>query len=382
MSGINGNGLKGIVPDKLRSFAKRETVFLISLLAALVSFLFTPPSAAMFRCIDYKVLSCLFCLMASVAGARKAGVLDVFASRLVRMSGSVRALGGILVFGTFFSSMAITNDVALITFVPLSLIVLSQVPDRRVRVTVIVLQTIAANMGSALTPIGNPQNLFLYSYYGVTLSRFLAETGIIVAASALLLACSLAFLPGIRLDRRTASNAFMIDGKRAIVYGILFLVTVFGVFGFLDYRPVLVIILAVVFVIDRRMLLSLDYGLLGTFVCFFIFIGNIQVIQALKDFLSGVVGGHPLVSGIVTSQVISNVPAAILLSGFTSSAGDLIRGVSIGGLGTIIASLASVISFKFYAHSYPEETFGYLAVFTAWNLVFMAVLFMVTVMAF
>lgn len=381
MSDINGNRFKGLV-GTLRSFAKRETVFLLSLTAALVSFLFEPPSAVLVECIDYKVLSCLFCLMAAVAGARKAGVLDVFASRLVRLSSSVRALGGMLIFGTFVSSMAITNDVALITFVPLSLIVLSRIPDSRVRITVIVLQTIAANMGSALTPIGNPQNLFLYSFYGLSLSRFLGETAVVVAASAVLLAVSLGVLPAMRLDGRTDSNTFHIDGRKSIAYGVLFLLAVTGVFGILDYRLVLVVITVSVFAVDRRLLATLDYGLLGTFVCFFIFIHNIQGIQELKVFLSDAVGRHPLLSGVAVSQCISNVPAAILLSGFTQSAGDLIRGVSIGGLGTIIASLASVISFKFFAHSYPAETFRYLAIFTVWNVVYMAILLAVTVIVF
>lgn len=381
MSDDDGNRFTGLVAT-WRSFAKRETVFLLSLMAALVSFFFEPPSAALAGCIDYKVLSCLFCLMASVAGARKAGVLDVFASRLVLLSGTVRALGAMLIFGTFVSSMAITNDVALITFVPLSLIVLSRIPDSRVRITVIVLQTIAANMGSALTPIGNPQNLFLYSFFDLPLSVFLGETAIVVAVSAILLAISLRVLPAIRLDGRTATSTFLIDGKRAIAYGVLFLLAVAGVFGLLDYRLVLIVIAASTFIIDRRLLATLDYGLLGTFVCFFIFIHNIQGIQELKGFLSDAVGKHPLVSGIAVSQCISNVPAAILLSGFTQSAGDLIRGVSIGGLGTIIASLASVISFKFFAHSYPAETFRYLAVFTVWNVAYMAILLAVTVMIF
>lgn len=382
MSNTKRINYPSLIIGNLRTFARKETVFLISLGAALVSFLLVPPSLALFRCLDYKVLACLFCLMSSVAGARKAGVLDVFASRLVRMSGSVRSLGGLLVFGTFFSSMAITNDVALITFIPLSLIVLSGVPDRKVRVTIIVLQTIAANMGSSLTPIGNPQNLFLFSRYDISLQGFLAETGTIVAASGLLLAGSLAFLPDRKLDKRSVSDSFAINITHASVYGVLFIVTVMGVFGVVDYRPVLVLLVITVLVLDRKILSTLDYGLLGTFVCFFVFIGTMQEIPELRSILSRVVGEHPLASGIVSSQFISNVPAAILLSGFTSSAGDLLRGVSIGGLGTIIASLASVISFKFYTRSYPDETVSYLVCFTKWNLCFIVALLTVTVIVF
>ena len=360
----------------IRSRAKRETVLLISLAAALSTLFFVPPSTAMARHIDWKVLACLYCLMAAVGGAKNSGVFSVAASHLARLSGSTRSLSGTLVVITFFSSMAITNDVALITFVPLSLLVLAGTPRPMTRILTIVLQTVAANLGSSLTPIGNPQNLFLFSRYGMSLSAFVAETAGIVAIGGALLVVSLGAIRKEPVVYRIPADKVPVDIPRSIAFGALFLASVMVVFGTLPFVPVCVAATVTVAVFDRRLARTLDYGLLLTFVCFFVCTGNLGDIPGVSSFLTSVASKRPLATGILASQAISNVPAAILLSDYTNESGELIRAVSIGGLGTLIASLASVISFKFFARERPGETSKYLIVFSVVNAAYLVILWL------
>lgn len=362
----------------MKSRVKRETVFLISLMAALMTLFFVPPSLNMTRHIDWKVLACLFCLMVAVGGVRNAGVLSVAASRLARLSKSTRSLSATLVFLTFFTSMAITNDVALITFIPLSLIVLAETPRPMTRILTIVLQTIAANIGSSLTPIGNPQNLFLFSRYDLSLYSFFAETAGIVLVGGLLLCMSLFAIRRDPVVYRIPVDAAPVVVSHAVAFGLLFIASVLAVFGILPFVPVSIVSALTILMLDRRLARTLDYGLLLTFVCFFVCTGNLGEIPSVASFLTSVVDKHTLATGILASQIISNVPAAILLSGYTSDAGSLVRAVSIGGLGTLIASLASVISFKFFARNRPFETMKYLGVFSAINAIYLGVIWIIT----
>ena len=359
----------------ITSFVQKEIVLVIAFFVAAVSMIFVHPSREYFNYMDWKVLACLFSLMIVVAGLRKTGIFDIAAVMLTRYAINIRSISAILILITFFISMAVTNDVALITFVPFALLLLHNVDNPRTRITVITLQTIAANIGSSLTPFGNPQNLYLFSYYHITPSGFFFAIGPVVLSGGLLLAASLLVIPKTRYSSTHGGANHEISNHHIIIYLSLFLLSVLAVFRIFDYRIVTAVVAVVVLIFDRRLFSRIDYSLLFTFVGFFIFIGNLQQIESVNRFLTGVLGKNVLFVSVLTSQAISNVPAAILLSRFTSDVGSILRGVSIGGMGTIIASLASVISFKFFVHERPKESMRYLLIFTIWNILFLVFLY-------
>jgi Na+/H+ antiporter NhaD/arsenite permease-like protein len=362
---------------RIATFAKKDAVLIIALACACVSSIFVPISLSYLEYIDWKVLSCLFCLMAVVAGLRGLGVFDIAAVATSRFASGARKIGLILIGLTFFLSMAITNDVALITLVPFSLIMLKNVARARTRMTVIALQTIAANVGSSLTPVGNPQNLYLFSHYGMDASAFFSGIFPIVGVGGALLVAAVFTIPNepVRNDIGSHNHAFR--AIPACVYAVLFTAAVLSVFRILPFIPVTIAVIAAVIIMDRKILLRVDYSLLLTFVGFFIFIGNLQSIESIREFLVTLSSGDITLVSAVASQFISNVPAALLFSRFTDDPVGLLRGVSIGGLGTLIASLASVISYKFFCAERKEESLAYLGVFTVWNVGFLAVLYAV-----
>ena len=362
---------------RAQRFFFRETVLCIALAAAAVSMFFVPPSAAYAGYIDWKVLSCLFCLMSVVAGLRASGAFEILASSILRFAGNARSLAAILVITTFFVAMAITNDVALITFVPFALLLMRNGVSWRTRAHIITLQTIAANVGSSLTPVGNPQNLYLFAHYHMPTRQFFSGILPIVLAGFALLILGFAHIKPKPIYAQHTGHNFSLKKKRFFVFIALFILSVLTVFRVLDYRLVTALVIVSVLVLDRELLLRVDYSLLFTFVGFFIFIGNLQQIEAVRSLLTGLVGKNVVLVSALASQCISNVPAAILLSRFTHDSVGLLRGVSIGGMGTIIASLASVISFKFLSHEHPSEAFKYLAIFTKWNILFFIVLYLV-----
>ena len=279
----------------------------------------------------------------------------------------------VLVFAPFFFSMVVTNDVSLITFVPFALIVLKSAGLERLVIPTVVLQTLAANLGSMLTPIGNPQNLYLFNSSGMSFGQLVLIMLPYVALSGAGLLAALFFFKSapVQVVEVTSSlgNAFSLGWPAAF-----FVVCLLGLF---DVIPTLIIAAAVLvflLIVDRKTLCAVDYSLLGTFVALFIFIGNIGNIPAFRDFLSSVIHGHEELVAVLASQVMSNVPAALLLSGFSSEWGALIVGCNIGGLGTLIASMASLISYKFVARDYPAWRLKYLLQFTVYNVCFLAVL--------
>jgi len=374
--------LKATPAGRIRLFLKNETVLAIASFAAVVSMFRTPPSAAYFGYIDWKVLSCLFCLMAVVSGLRRTGLIDRAAASMTRFCGSVRKMAAILVGTVFFVSMAITNDVALITFIPFSLILMKDIKRPQSRMTIITLETIAANIGSSLTPVGNPQNLYLFSFYGMNGPAFFAAIFPVVAAGGLLLFASVFILRNEKMQGASAGANYTTDRRLVFLYLALFALSVVAVFGFLDYRAVLVVVAVTIFIADRTIFRRIDYSLLFTFIGFFIFIGNLQEIESVSRFLTRMVALNPMLVASLASQAISNVPAAILLSRFTGDAGALLRGVSIGGMGTIIASLASVISYKFFAREYPADSLRYLGIFSAWNILFFLLLYSAAILMY
>lgn len=282
----------------------------------------------------------------------------------------------------FFSSMVITNDVTLITFVPFTILVLRMSGRVERILKLIVLETIAANLGSMATPIGNPQNLYLYSISDLTAGEFM-QAVIPYAGLSFVLLVVVVFVgkdePLLDVsvkdeqEKRAGRKAGRVLGH-AVPLLILLILCLLVVFRILPYQPVLICVILVILVINRKLYLSVDYFLLLTFLCFFVFIGNMKRIPQVSELLVSVVQGRELLTGILTSQIIGNVPAAILLSGFSSDFSALLTGVNLGGLGTLIASLASLISFKFFVKEYPDQKGTFMKVFTIWNLLFLLAL--------
>ncbi len=359
--------------DKVREFIKRELVLVIAACAAIASCFFVPPDGGYLAYIDFRTLALLYCLMTVVNGFRKAGLFDSLAQTLCRKAANVRAIGLLLVLLSFFSSMLITNDVALLTFVPFALIVLGMAGCEEAAVHIIVLQTVAANLGSMLTPVGNPQNLYLYSRYDFSFADFIKATFPVWALSLVLVALMCLLLPRKKAEL-TLGGTEKPDGRSLVVYAVLFAVCLLTVLRVIPWPVMLAAVVLVLLIFDRRMLLKSDFMLLLTFVAFFIFAGNLARIDAVNALLRRVLLGRVYWTGVALSQVISNVPAALLLSGFTDEAKELLLGVDIGGLGTPIASLASLISLKLYSRSKGARTGRYVIEFIAVSVVLLALL--------
>jgi Na+/H+ antiporter NhaD/arsenite permease-like protein len=362
----------------VKAFFGKETVFCISFILAIVSMFIVRPDAEYINYPDYRTLSLLFCLMIIVAGFQALGVFTSLGNVFLNKAGSRKKLSVILVMLCFFASMIITNDVALITFVPFTIMMSKMIGPQRHIIKLIVLETVAANLGSMATPIGNPQNLYIFSYSGISGGEFL--TAVLPYAGLSLIILVIVSMIGrdepliavsVQQDKKRPSKSIV---KASVPYLALLIICLLVVFRVIHYLPALICVAAVVFIINRRLFASVDYFLLLTFLCFFVFIGNIKRIPQVDSLLASVIGGRELITGVIASQGISNVPAAILLSGFTDDFPALLTGVNIGGLGTLIASLASLISFKFYSREYPETKGKYLRSFTIWNVIFLAVL--------
>ncbi|MBP3603073.1 MAG: anion permease [Lachnospiraceae bacterium] len=356
------------------AFCKKETVFVIAVLIAIVSAFFVMPSMEYLGYLDYKVLALLFCLMIIVAGLKEQGTFTYLGERLAGKVKNSRQMCLLLVLLCFFSSMFITNDVALLTFVPfaIELLYLAGLEDKCIKV--VVLQTIAANLGSMFTPVGNPQNLYLYGVSGMGILEFLLfMLPLTVLSLGMLLVVILmekpkAVVTGIQEEEVVP------DKKKVLIYAALFVICLLTVIRILPWQVSLAIVSVAIFIVDRKLFSKVDYCLLGTFVGFFIFVGNMQNIPAISEMLQRLLYGRELILSVLASQVISNVPAAMLLSGFTENYREILYGVNIGGLGTLIASLASVISYKLYGECKNAQRGKYMGVFTAYNLVFLAVL--------
>lgn len=355
------------------SFVRRETVLSVALLLALVSAFFVPPSAEYIGYIDWDTLALLFSLMAVMKGYQKAGLFVVLANCLLRRAHTSRALMAVLVFLPFVTSMVVTNDVALITFVPFGLLVLRMAGQERQVVPLVVLQTLAANLGSMLTPMGNPQNLYLYAKSGMGFWALCALMLPYVAVSAVCIAAAVM----LRRASPVATVAVPVKlsgAKSLVVYTIGLALCMLGLFDIVPPLMVALVTAVYMFAADRSLLGAIDYSLLGIFAAFFIFIGNISGIDVFRSFLSGVLTGHVELAAVLASQVTSNVPAALLLSGFTTEWNGLIIGCNLGGLGTLIASMASLISYKAVTREYPQQRGRYFLSFTASNVVLLALL--------
>ena len=385
---------------KVKDFFKKETVCCIAFLLAVISMCFVVPSKNYISYIDFRVLALLFCLMAVVRGFSSIGVFTRLGTMLLTHVHSLRMLSALFIFLCFFFSMLITNDVALITFVPFTILVLSMAEQKKFLIPVIVLETIAANLGSMLTPLGNPQNLYLYTISGLSIGAFVRIMLPYSFVSAILLLIFILFLPKDTVSTATAANTanstntvtasntsnVICEAVKArknprilfTAYLILFLLCLLTVLHILPYQIMFLLVLTGFLLLDYRVLKDVDYFLLLTFLCFFIFIGNMKQISLVHELISKLLVHHEVLMGIGASQIISNVPAAILLSGFTDDYSALLIGVNLGGLGTLIASLASLISFKFYTNSNGNDTRRFLGIFTIYNVIFLGVLFVLS----
>lgn len=359
---------KGV--EKVRDFMKKEAVLCIALGLAILSVFWQPVDKEYMEYIDWNTLMLLFCLMAAMAGFQRLGIFQKTGDFLLGAVKNTRSLLLILCFLPFFFSMLITNDVALITFVPFGMIVLQMCKKERFVIPLVVLQTIAANMGSSLTPIGNPQNLYLYSQSGAAVGDFLLWMLPYTLVTGICIGLAVLFQKKEKVEyRHQKSNA--VWGKKRkfyfVSYVVMFLCCLASVSKILPPMALFFLVLVFLLVADRKILCCIDYALLGTFVAFFIFIGNLGRVPAFRDFFAGILTGHETLAGVVSSQVISNVPAALLLSGFTDKWESLVVGTNLGGLGTLIASMASLISYKQMVRQYPSLKGKYFLYFTLGN---------------
>ena len=365
--------MKQTLLRRAAAFCKQEAVLCVAAVLAAASMALEPPSAAYLGYIDWDTLAMLFSLMAVMKGFQHGGLFVWLGNRLLRYTNTTRKLLFALVFLPFVCSMVITNDVSLITFVPFALIVLHMAGQDWLVVPLVVLQTAAANLGSMLTPMGNPQNLYLYTRSGMSFGALVGLMLPYVLASAICLAvlifrCDSAPIAPVSVQSKLAPP------RTLAVYAAGFALCLLALFDVVPTLAVLGVVAVFLLFYDRRVLAAVDYALLGTFAAFFVFIGNLGAVPAFRAFLAGILAGHVVPVAVLASQVISNVPAALLLSGFTADWPALIVGCNLGGLGTLIASMASLISYKLVAQNSPGRRSAYLGWFTACNVGMLALL--------
>lgn len=354
-------------------FIKKEIVLVVALTLAIITSFISPPKISY---IDFKVLVLLFNLMIVVAAFNDLKILDSIAIKLLKKCKSYTSISMALVFITFVSSMIVTNDVALITFVPLSIVIAKKANINVLKI--VIFQTLAANLGSSLTPMGNPQNLFIYSFYNLSPVDFFNITLPIIVLSIIFLL--VVILKDKKLNLNLELDEIKIDNKRdSVLFTILFLIILLSVFHLIDYKITLLITISMVFILNKKLFSKVDYSLLITFIGFFIFVGNISTMDSVRSFMEGILssGKSTFISSVVASQFISNVPATMLLSGFTEYFKELLLGVNIGGMGTLIASLASVISYKIYISEFNNSD-NYLKTFTLYNVIGLIVFIPIT----
>ena len=346
-------------------FVKTNAVLTVAFVAALISSLIVPPDSAYLGYFDVKTLSCLFCVLAVVCAFKNINFFYILACKIVESLGNLRLAVIALVYITFIGSMLIANDMALLTFLPLGYFILSSTGKEKYMAFTFIMQNIAANLGGMLTPFGNPQNLYLYSKFNIPNDEFvyIMLPPFLISIGLITICCM--FVKKVPLELMEEKSSF--DMKRAVQYLVLFALAIAIVFRGIPYWIGLIIIPAVLIFLDRKALIMVDYPLLLTFVCFFIFSGNMSRIEAVRYLFSFLLEKNTLLFSVISCQFISNVPSSILLSQFTENYRDLLVGVNIGGTGTLIASLASLITFREYTKHNPEKSLYYIGIFSAFN---------------
>ena len=378
MKGTHGAAAEGAraqnkAAKALLHFARKNVVMLIALVAAVITMFFVPVDRAYLGYFDFRTLTCLFCVLAVVSALRNIYFFYTLARRVVTLFKTTRKSVLALVYITFIGSMLIANDMALLTFLPLGYFVLHTTKKEKYMAFTFIMQNIAANLGGMLTPFGNPQNLYLYSRFEIPNLEFMKIMAPpFVFAVLLITLCCIVFVKSepLALD----GMEMKLNHRRTALYLALFALSIVIVFRGIPYWIGLIVIPAVLLFADRKALAMVDYPLLLTFVFFFIFAGNMARIAPVRTFVSGLLNRNVLLVSTLSCQFISNVPSAVLLSQFTQNYADLLVGVNIGGVGTLIASLASLITFREYLHHNPGKTWRYVRTFSAFNFGFLALL--------
>lgn len=370
---------------KIFEFIKQEAILIVACVLAVISMFFVIPDEKYFEYIDFRTLGILFSLMALMAGFQNMGIFEEISRKLLNKVKNIRQLVVMLTLLCFFFSMIITNDVALITFVPFTFVLfdmLGQAEEKKWLIPVVILQTIAANLGSMLTPIGNPQNLYLYGKSGMAFEKFILLMLPYTVLSLVMLLISSFAIGTFGNKRITVSLTTKSKEKntcKVMMYVALFCICILAVLRVLSVSIAFAVTLCAIMIFDRKVLKKVDYSLLLTFVGFFIFIGNMGRLPMFSSLLQKYISGNEVITAVLTSQVVSNVPAALLLSNFTDNLPALIVGTNIGGLGTLIASMASLISYKFIAQKKNISKGKYLIFFTVGNIIFLAALMLLYV---
>ena len=359
----------------LAAFVKKNIVMVVALTAAVITSFIVPPDGAYLGYFDFKTLSCLFSVLAVVCALKNINFFYMLARKVVKRFKTVRWSIIALVYITFIGSMLIANDMALLTFLPLGWFVLSSTGQEKHAALLFILQNCAANLCGMITPFGNPQNLYLFSYYGLSVKMFFSAMLLpFILSAVLILLCCLMF-PKDRLSVPEAQAT--VDPRRAAVYGGLFCLAVAMVLRLVPYVLGLTVIVLALWFLDRHALKTVDWGLLATFAAFFTFSGNLARMEAVRVLFARLLTHGTMLTSALTCQIISNVPAAILLSRFTQDARGLLVGVNVGGAGTLVASLASLITFREYTRRVPDGGKSFLLLFSGISFAFLTILLIV-----
>ena len=365
------------IKAKFLSFASKNIVLVIAATLALVSCFIVKPNSKYIEYFDFKTLTCLFCTLAVICALKNIRFFTITAKKIVSLTGNTRTLSLALVYITFIGSMFLANDMALLTFLPLGYISLSATGKEKYMAPIFILQNIAANLGGMLTPFGNPQNLYIYTKFNISTLEFIGIMALPFVLSIVLFTAGCFFIPKEELTLKNDEKE-KIDTQKTIFYLILFAMTILMVFRVIPYYVCLPIIFIAIFISDKKALTKVDYPLLLTFVSFFLLAGNVSRIEIVNQFFSSLLEKNTLLTSIFSCQIISNVPSAILLSEFTTNYRELLLGVNIGGVGTLISSLASLITFREYTSHVKGKTLQYLGLFTALNFAFLIILTVTT----
>ena len=359
--------------ERVLHFARKNAVMLIAFFAALVTSIIVPPDLEYIGYFDFKTLTCLFSVLAVVCALKNVRFFYLLARKVVVIFKNARMSVLALVYITFIGSMLIANDMALLTFLPLGYLVLTSTGKEKYMAFTFIMQNIAANLGGMLTPFGNPQNLFLYTKFNIPTLEFMSIMAppFILSVALITLACII-FVKAEPLSLE--NEKIELNPPRTVIYLLLFALSILIVFRGIPYQVGLVVIPIFLLFMDRKALCDVDYPLLFTFVFFFIFSGNMGRIEAVNELFSSLLERSTLIFSALSCQVISNVPSAILLSQFTDNYKELLLGVNIGGVGTLISSLASLITFRQYVSHNPGKAGSYILKFSAFNFTFLVIL--------
>lgn len=364
---------------KVIDFLKKEIMLTAAVLAAAVSLFISPPNADLLKSIDWRTLVTLFMMLTVLEGFKKENIFRPIL-RIAEKIGGIVGLSFFLIFGVFFSSMFVTNDVSLIIFVPLTIILFRSGGKEKYILPVISMENIAAIRGSLLLPFGSPQNLFLYGKSGVSAGSFILHMSPLWVSSAVLLSIFIVILYRKDLKEKIEWQGNVTEEwnpkrkRQRLIYLCLFVMIMLTVLTRTPYYlGIAAVVLCAVLVFDRQILIKTDYVLILTFFCFFVFSSSIAANSQISSFLTSSVRGREYIWGILLSQLISNVPAAIVLYPFTGNLAALLYGVDTAGLCSLIGSLASVINYRIYVREYPENGKKFIKTFTLISLAFFAI---------